>query len=139
MRRGARALVVGVGLVGVGLAGLAGCGGGRSAAEAARQEQVGEIRAAAQAGDTERAHDELEELRRLVDGQLADGAIDEGEAARVLAAADGVEAALGPPPTEATTTTTTTAPPPPPDHKDEEGDDKDDDDNKGKGKGKDDD
>jgi hypothetical protein len=113
---------------------LAGCGDDVSAAEEMRQRQVVEIRTAAEDGDVERAREEVAELRLLVEGQVADGEIDDEEAMRVMAAADEVESALGPEPTEATTTTTaatttTTAPPPPP-----RGDDKDDDDHKGKGK-----
>ena len=116
----------------------AACGGG-SEGESARRAQVGEVRAAAEAGDVERARTELEELRGLIDGQLADGEVDDAEAMRVLAAADDVEAALGPPPTSSTTTTstTTTAPPPPPDDdKDDDDEDDDDDGRGGRGKGK---
>ena len=111
---------------------VAACGGA-SEAESARRDHVDTIRAAAQDGDADRARAAIEKLRALVEGQLADGEIDPDEAARVLAAAEGVEVALGPPPTQVTTTTTTTtttAPPPPP--PDDDRDDKD----EGKGRDK---
>ena len=104
---------------------VAGCGGGSDALSddgaASLGATVVALRAAAEAGDVERARSEIVALRTSVAALRSDGDISDDRAVEVLDAATEVESSL-----LLITTTTTTAPP----------DEDDDDDGRGKKRGK---
>ena len=95
---------------------LAGCGGPSMTPGAAREldQRVQAVRMATASGDLAVARAAIGDLRSSVDRLQRAGAIDDGKAADILAAASEVDGSLSYMPT-----TTTTTPPPPrpgPDH-----------------------
>lgn len=97
-------------------------------------EQVGEVRAAVEAGDRDAALTAIDDLAVLALGAHEEGAIDDAELQEVAALVDHARSQVAdelPEPTTTTTSTTTTTEPPPPVL-----DDDDDDEDEGRGKGK---